>query len=83
MHVRAQSIRKAVRSVAPDVFDPERDQMSGEFRGSFLLERYIDQADLVRAGSQVNYADGSDPFSKEPLESYYRFRVLESKRFAP
>lgn len=83
VHVRAQSIRKAVRSVAPDVFDPERDLMSGEFRGSFLLERYIDQADLVRAGSQVNYADGSNPFSKESLESYYRFRVLESKRFAP
>lgn len=83
VHVRAQSIRKALRSVSPAQFDPNQDVMTGEFRGSFLIERYIDQGDLARAGAAVDYASASDPFALRPLEDYYRFRVLESKRFAP
>ncbi len=83
VHVRAQSIRKSLRSVEPDRFDPNRDLMTGEFRGSFLLERYIDQGDLQRAGAQVDFAAAADPFTLAPLENYYRFRILESKRFAP
>jgi uncharacterized protein (TIGR02600 family) len=83
VHVRAQSIRKSLRSVEPGRFDPNRDLMSGEFRGSFLLERYIDQGDLQRAGAQVDFATAADPFALAPLENYYRFRILESKRFAP
>lgn len=84
VHVRAQAIRKATRSVAADVFDPELDLPSGEFRGSFLLERYIDQSDLQQLGpDKVDYAAAADPFALKPLENYYRFRVLESKRFAP
>lgn len=81
VHVRAQSINKATRSVASDVFDPTKDQVGAEFRGSFLLERYIDQADLNT--SEVDYAAAANPFQLKPLESYYRFRVIESKRFAP
>ena len=83
VHVRAQAIRKSLRSVEPGVFDPNRDLMTGEFRGSFLIERYIDQGDLQRAGSKVDYATAADPFTLDPLENFYRFRVLESKRFAP
>ena len=79
----AQSIRKSLRSVEPGRFDPNRDLMTGEFRGSFLLERYIDQGDLQRAGAQVDFASAADPFALSPLENYYRFRILESKRFAP
>jgi len=83
VHVRAQSIRKALRSVDSASFNPEKDLVVGEFRGSFLLERYIDQADLQAAGAAADYASASNPFALKPLESYYRFRVLESKRFAP
>jgi uncharacterized protein (TIGR02600 family) len=83
VHVRAQAIRKSLRSVAPNRFDPNHDLMTGEFRGSFLVERYIDQGDLQRAGAAVDFASASDPFALKPLENYYRFRILESKRFAP
>lgn len=83
VHVRAQSIRKSLRSVDPALFDPNRDLMSGEFRGSFLLERYIDQGDLGSAGAQIDFAAAANPFALDPLENYYRFRILESKRFAP
>lgn len=83
VHVRAQSIRKATRSVAADVFEPEKDLPVSEFRGSFLIERYIDQADLAALGTAVDYASKDQPLDVKPLENYYRFRVLESKRFAP
>jgi len=83
VHVRSQTIRKALRSVDPDQFDPSKDIISSEFRGSFLLERYIDNADLIAAGAAVDYAKASAPLSLAPLDSYYRFRVTESKRFAP
>ncbi|MES2738560.1 MAG: Verru_Chthon cassette protein A [Verrucomicrobiota bacterium] len=83
VHVRAQAIRKARRSVAADEFNPDLDLPSGEFRGSFLIERYIDQTDMQEAGNNVDYASAGNPFALQPLESYYRFRVLESKRFAP
>jgi uncharacterized protein (TIGR02600 family) len=83
VHVRAQAIRKARRSVAANQFDPALDLPVGEFRGSFLIERYIDQTDMQEAGSDVDYASAANPFTLPPLENYYRFRVLESKRFAP
>lgn len=78
VHVRAQSIRKA-RSTDPSVFVPEADSVLSEYRGSTLIERYIDPND-----SRIpEYADGSNPLSKPSLDSFYRFRVLENKRFAP
>lgn len=85
VHVRAQSIKKTVRGVDPDLFDPAQDQIAGEFRGSFLVERYIDQADLKAAGTAVDFTQGNplDPTAHPSLDTYYRFRVLESKRFAP
>jgi hypothetical protein len=81
VHVRSQMIRKAVRGVEANVFDPKKDQVLSEFRGSFLLERYIDTRDTNNP--LPDYAAAADPFALPPLESFYRFRVLESKRFAP
>lgn len=88
VHVRAQAIKAALRR-NPDSqgdFNTADDEIMGEFRGSFLLERYIDLADLQNAGGLADFADGKNPLddvSHPPLDSYYRFRVLESKRFAP
>jgi uncharacterized protein (TIGR02600 family) len=81
VHVRAQTIRKATRDVAPNRFDPAYDQVISEYRGSFLLERYIDPRDTT---NQIpDYATAGNPFAEAPLESFYRFRILETKRFAP
>ena len=79
VHVRAETVRKA-RSSDPTRFDPARDTVAGEYRGSFLIERYIDVND--RSRPLPDYAAG-DLNTMEPLESFYRFRVLESKRFSP
>jgi uncharacterized protein (TIGR02600 family) len=78
--VRAQSLRKA-RSSPVDVFDPDKDSVVAEYRGTRLLERYIDPS-----GSETqitDYASQQDPYSTPALDEYYRFRVLESKRFDP
>ena len=50
--------------------------MTGEYRGATTLERYLDPGDdrLVAAAN--------DPDTKS-LEPLYRFRVTETKRFAP
>jgi hypothetical protein len=78
--MRAQVIRKA-RSVAPDTFDPVKDAVLGEYRGSSLIERYIDPTDT--SATIPDYAASTNPLSLPPLETFYKFRTLESKRFSP
>ncbi len=79
VHMRAQLVKKA-RSSPPNTFDPNKDAIMGEYRGSTLIERYIDPNDSTDI---PDYALGSNPLGQTPLESFYRFRVLESKRFSP
>ena len=80
VHVRAETVRKA-RSSDPTRFDPARDSVAGEYRGSFLIERYIDVND-EKSQKIPDYAT-VDVLNQPPLESFYRFRVLESKKFSP
>ncbi len=85
VHVRAQTLKKALRGSDIESFVPGEDEITGEYRGSFLLERYIDQQDIVSAGTAADFTQGNpmDETAHPPLDSYYRFRVIESKRFAP
>jgi uncharacterized protein (TIGR02600 family) len=80
IHVRAQVVKKA-RSTDPLVFDPLRDQVLSEYRGSTLLERFVDPSDNARP--LPDYAASATPVSLDPLDSFYQFRVIESKRFNP
>ena len=64
VHVWAQSLA------------PGTTKVTGEYRGSTLIERYVDPMDERLADS----AHDPDTRSVEPL---YRFRVQEVKRFAP
>jgi len=88
VHVRAQTVKKALRGTKINSFVPGEDEVTGEYRGSFLLERYIDTKDLTEAGAKANFADPDsghplDELKHPPLDSYYRFRIIETKRFAP
>lgn len=80
VHVRSQTLRKA-RSTAANVFDPVKDAVLSEYRGSALIERYIDPTDVTAA--IPDYGDSSDPLSLPSLETFYKFRTLEYKRFSP
>ncbi|OYW76122.1 MAG: hypothetical protein B7Z37_10240 [Verrucomicrobia bacterium 12-59-8] len=78
VHVRAQVLKKA-RSTDPTTFDPIRDAVISEYRGSTLLERYIDPNDT--SVSIPDYANSG--ISQTPLDTFYRFHALETKRFNP
>ncbi|OYW26292.1 MAG: hypothetical protein B7Z47_07740, partial [Chthoniobacter sp. 12-60-6] len=80
VHMRAQVITKA-RSTAADTMDPAKDAILGEYRGSALIERYIDPTDV--ANPLPDYALTANPLGEKPLDTYYKFRTLESKRFSP
>lgn len=83
VYYRAQSLRKA-RSLAPGTVNTvagtgqSTDTVVAEYRGSALIERYLDLGATVLP----DYASGS-PMSQPSLESFYRYRVVESKQFAP
>lgn len=79
VHVMAQSINKAVSTPANE-FVEGKDQITGEFRGSFLIERYLDP----NADSLID-ANGNPTSELDPngMVGPYKFRVVNSKKFAP
>lgn len=74
IHMRVQSLRKNV-ATAGNVWDEARDSVLSEYRGSTTVERYVDAADPKIPDFTAN--------PEATMDSYYRFRVLGTKRFAP
>ena len=79
VHVVAQSITK-VRGTDPDTFDDRRDKITGEYRGSAIIERTIDPNDPEIPDYAREAQRGRDT---ESLDRFYTYRVVQSKRFAP
>lgn len=89
VHVRVQSLKKASRTPA-DQFVDGIDTVSGEYRGSFVIQRALDpnSDSLVKLKASL---DPEDPPEWEPatetdpegMVGPYKFRILSSKRFAP
>ncbi len=73
VYMRCQSIRKAPNS-PPGVFNPKLDAIVGEYRGSATIERFIDPNDPALA----DYKENDDK-----VDGYYRYRVINTKQFAP
>lgn len=81
VHLRVQTLAQNARSTAY-LLKANQAQPSGEFRGSFLIERYLDanSASLVDpAGNPVPMSARGETtgFSLGP----YRFRIVSSKQF--
>jgi hypothetical protein len=71
VHVKVQTLKKVPVSVAPaGQFKEGRDQVTGEFRGSFVIERYLDPSTQT-----FNINDHNDMLRP------YKFRVVSSKQF--
>ena len=77
VHAWGQSIAKnpSTKDDAWDTFDESADRVMGDYRGSTMVERFIDPNDPALAGYDAANDKALD------LERYYRFRVLNSKRF--
>jgi len=74
VHYRVQTLKKSPGGT-PNLWDEGRDQIVGESRGSAIIERYVDVND-------PRIPDFATDTSAR-LDTYYKFRVINSKRFAP
>lgn len=75
VHYRVQTLGKA-RSTPANQWVEGKDAVTGEYRGSSTVERYLDTSDTTIP----DYATQANP---EPLDRFYKFRVLETRQFAP
>ena len=80
VHVRVQTLKQVKRNAPSDDFIDGKDQITGDFRGSFVIERYLDPN-----SAGFYKPDGTPTDEKDPSATLgpYRFRVVSSKQFAP
>jgi uncharacterized protein (TIGR02600 family) len=64
------------RSTNPAVWNESLGVVTGEYRGSTTIERYLNPAD-------TNLPDAATDASNPSLEDYYRWRIVEQTSFAP
>ncbi len=74
VHYRVQVLKKSP-STSPTEWVEGRDVIASEYRGSTLIERFIDPNN----SAIPDFA--TDPSAT--IDSYYRFRVVQARRFAP
>ncbi len=95
IHFRAQMLRQSImspnnpnnRRSTPEwsTFDERTDQVVSEYRGSTIIERYVDPNDprIPDYASELQSNGGAIPQNLKGLDYYYRFRVVGNRRFAP
>jgi len=85
VHVRVQTLKKNPFTGAANFINGE-DQVTGEFRGSFVVERYLDPTSAGFVDSSGQTSSGGVPYTEASPNvtlGPYRFRVISSKQFAP
>ena len=82
VHVWSQSVSKNPNSTSDEwkKFDENRDRITGEYRGSTTIERFLDTNDPALVPTSGAVYDAVNANAKG-LDPYYRFRILSSKRF--
>ncbi len=76
VHFRAQALSKAPNS-ADGTWTEGKDKITGEYRGSTTIERFIDS-------DNTDIPDyGATPSATPTLDAFYRWRTVENKQFAP
>ena len=81
VHVRVQALKKAPGTQA-DQWVGAKDRVVGEYRGSSILERYIDVNDPGLPDFATKFA-ANPTDSTLNIDQYYKMRVVSTKRFAP
>ncbi|HEY8965320.1 MAG TPA: Verru_Chthon cassette protein A, partial [Candidatus Methylacidiphilales bacterium] len=75
IHVRVQTLKKSA-ATDPASWIEGSDAVTGEYRGSTTVERYVDTAD-------TRVPDYATAPNAAPLDIFYKFRVVETKQFTP
>jgi len=80
VHFRVQALQQATgANAAPTQWREGTDVITGEYRGSETIERYIDPNDP----NIPDYAANPSTSPAMPLSRFYKFRVVDVKQFAP
>jgi len=74
VHVRVQTLKK-ITGTSSTQWVEGKDLVTGEYRGSSLIERYVDTSDT----NLPDFTSASSP----SVEGYYKIRVVSSKKFEP
>jgi hypothetical protein len=74
IHAKVQTLKK-VNGTAANVWTEGKDQITGEFRGSQTIERYVDP-------NATGIPDYSNTSENTPISKFYKTRVISSKQFA-
>ena len=77
VHMRVQTLKKLGGSNQA-TWTEGSDVVTGEYRGSQTIERYVDPSDPNLA--TVDFANSANTSS---LNAFYKFRVINTKQFAP
>ncbi|MDR1191064.1 MAG: Verru_Chthon cassette protein A [Verrucomicrobiales bacterium] len=75
VHYTVQSLRN--NNSDPEIWDESRAAITGEYRGSTTIERYINPTQNI-----MDYAT-TTPSAWKPLDDYYQWRVIANNAFAP
>ena len=81
VHLRVQSLKKS-RNTPFDQWVTGKDVVVGEYRGSALVERYIDVNDPKLPDFAALFTSNQQAPALN-IDQYYRMRVISKKRFAP
>ncbi|MDF1739701.1 MAG: Verru_Chthon cassette protein A [Verrucomicrobiales bacterium] len=78
VHFRAQVLKQARRDSSSEyaLWRPEMDSVEAEYRGSSIVERYVNP-------NSEEIFDFAKSSSGESLDSFYQYRVVNPRRFAP
>ena len=74
VHLRVQSLKKRPGS-DPQTFDQTRDVVTSEYRGSFMIERFLE--------SSASNFDITATSGTNSILGPYKFRVVNTKQFSP
>jgi len=81
VHVWTQTLKKAINTPVNQFVDGT-DQVTSEYRGSYIVQRYLDP----NSDSLIT-TDGTNPANPETYPNSmvgpYKFRIVNTKRFAP
>jgi len=89
VHFRVQTLKQVPRGSSGNwaTFAENKDLVTSEYRGSQIIERYADASDttLPDFANPANYSYSLDsyPDATGKMVSAYKFRVLNTKKFAP
>ena len=78
VHFRVQALKTPAQAGAAN-WNEARGTITGEYRGSTTIERFIDLADPALAATDFATNAANAP----SLDSFYRWRVLSNRQFSP